>query len=127
MVVLLFALLVRPVIGTDLRLQDELISLAHVLGDRLSQTFEVHEPETGDRLACIAVLLLACIVVAHQAKSSVRGVPFGVNFRILREVSDGGDCKAVHDCSLAVVLRDKMILPSLGRQSAIKICKDESK
>jgi len=109
-----------------LGLKHQLIAFACVFCNRLPEILEGDEPQTGDRLARIAVLILACIVVAHQAKSSVRGVPFGVNFRILREVADGGDCKAVHDCSLAVVLRDEMILPSLGRQSAINICRVES-
>src|ERR1700684_1843194 len=45
MVVLLLALLVRPVAGPDMRLKNELIALAHVLGNGLSETLERHEPE----------------------------------------------------------------------------------
>jgi hypothetical protein len=71
------------------------------------------------------VLILAGIVVAYQANFCVGSVPFDVDFRVLREITDGGYCKAVHDCSLAV-LRDEMILPSLGRQSAGNIGKLES-
>src|SRR5438046_1346681 len=66
MVVLLFTLLVRPVVGPDLRLDDELVALARVLCNRLPEVLERDEPETGNRFACVALLILPGIIVADQ-------------------------------------------------------------
>jgi hypothetical protein len=89
-VVLLLALLIRPIIGANLCLQYELIALARILCDRLAQTLECDEPETGDDLACISLIVLACIIVADQANPSVRGVAFGSELGILGKIADGG-------------------------------------
>src|ERR1700722_17447624 len=47
-VVLLFTLLVRPIVGTNVGLKNELIALARIFGDRLAERLECHEPEAGD-------------------------------------------------------------------------------
>src|SRR5579862_830111 len=39
------AVLVRPVVRPDVGLHDELVSLAGILGDRLSETLECREPD----------------------------------------------------------------------------------
>src|SRR5271168_1316185 len=106
MVVLLLALLVRPVVGSDLRLKNELIALAHVLGNRLSKTIERHEPECGYRLAGVAMLILARIVVSDQTKLRVGGVAFDGELGVSGEISDGGYCETIHDYSLSVVMGD---------------------
>src|SRR5258708_4046421 len=105
-VVLLFALLVRPVVGPDLRLKNELVALARVLGNRLPETFERHKPKTGNRFARITLLILAGIIVADQANPRIRGIPFDGELGIPREIADGGYCEAIHDYSLTVVWRD---------------------
>src|SRR5271165_214913 len=108
-VVLLFALFVRPVVGANLRLKNELVALACVSCDRLPQGFESHEPETGGDLARIALIILARIVVSHQTKPCVGGIPFDGKLRILGEITNRGYAEAVHDYSLAVVLRDSRL------------------
>src|SRR6185437_2080393 len=108
-IVLLRALLIRPVIRANVRLNDELIALARVLGDRLSETPEGHEPQTGDGLPGIPLFVLACIVVAHQADARVSAIAFDRQLGILREITDRGDCETIHGDSLGCV--------SQGRQS----------
>src|SRR5207302_1957021 len=49
-VVLLLALLIGPVVGAHPRLDDELIALARVAGDRLTERAEGDEPQRGDDL-----------------------------------------------------------------------------
>src|SRR5882762_2365087 len=58
MVVLLLAFLVGPIVGADLRLENELISLARMFGDGLAEAFERHEPDGGDGLPHVAALVL---------------------------------------------------------------------
>src|SRR5450432_1316028 len=70
-VILLFAFAVGPVIGTNLRLKNELIALACVLRDCLPETLERDKPETGNSLAHIAVLVFARVVVADQTNSRI--------------------------------------------------------
>src|SRR5271163_1026683 len=106
MVVLLLALLVRPVVGSDLRLKNELIALAHVLGNRLSKTLERDEPDGGYRLAGVAVLIFTCIVVSDQTKPRIGSVAFDGEFWVSGEISDGGYGEAVHEYSLSVVMGD---------------------
>src|SRR5258708_6259691 len=53
-VVSLLAVFVDPGVRTDLRLYDELISLARVFGDRFTETIEGDEIEAGHGLARIA-------------------------------------------------------------------------
>src|SRR5579863_796506 len=104
MVVLPFALLVRPIVGADLRLKNELVTLAHVLGDRLSKTLERHEPEGVYRLAYIAVFILTGIVVSDQAKLCVGGVAFDGELGVFGEIADGCYGEAIHDYSLSAVM-----------------------
>src|ERR1035441_197033 len=75
-VVLLFAFFIRPVVGTDLRLHDELVTLARILGDSLAETLERDEPQTGDGLADVPEFVLACIIVAHQTQARISGIAF---------------------------------------------------
>src|SRR5579863_1222119 len=100
MVVLLFTLLVRPVVGPDLRLKNELISLAHVLGNRLSETLERDKPEGGYRLARMALFILARIVVSDQTKLCIGSVAFDGELGVSGEIADCGYCEAIHDYSL---------------------------
>src|ERR1700691_1739394 len=104
MVVLLLALLVRPIVGADLRLKNELIALAHVLGNRLSKTLEGHEPERVDRLAGVAVLILSRVVVFDQTKPCIGSVAFDGELRVFGEIADGGYGEAIHDYSSSVVV-----------------------
>src|SRR6202008_1412600 len=136
-VVLLFAVLVRPIVGSDLRLNNELIALARVLGNRLPETLECDEPDAGNRFAPISLLILACIIVADQTNPRVGRVSFDGELRILCEVADGGYVEAVHDYSLTVVLRDsrwfiRRVAGSLreaaGKLNSIKcrVCRERS-
>src|SRR5277367_4365956 len=118
MIVLLLAFFVRPVVGPDVGLNDELITLTDIFRDRLSEVLECNKPETGYRLARIALLVLARIVVADQADPRIRRISFDGKLRVLCEIADGGYCEAIHDYSLTVMLRDlRMIHPSRGRKS----------
>src|ERR1700733_2199294 len=106
MVVLLLALLVRPVVGSNLRLKNELIALAHVLGNRLSKTFERHEPERVYRLAGVALLILSSMVISDQTKLCIGGVAFDGGLGVFGEIADGGYGEAIHDYSLSDVMGD---------------------
>src|SRR5258708_39831288 len=77
MVVLLHAFFVGPIVGTNLGLENELIALAHIFGDRFPETIECCEPEAGNGLARIAMLVLPSVVVADQAKPCVSGIALG--------------------------------------------------
>src|SRR5438876_2630043 len=105
-VVLLLALLVGPVVGAHPRLDDELIALARIAGDRLTQRSERDEPQAGDDLARGTLFALAGVVVAHQAEARVAGVVLGRQFRVASEIADRGQREAVH--------RDGSLLPSVG-------------
>src|ERR1700723_1500178 len=100
MVVLLLALFVGPKIGADLGLNNELITLARMSGNRLPETLEGDEPEAGNRFSRIAVGILACVIVAHQANSRVRRIAFDSELRILGKIAHGGKGEAVHVYSL---------------------------
>src|SRR6266513_2737962 len=106
-VVLLLALLVGPVVGAHPRLDDELIALARIAGDRLTQRPERDEPQAGDDLARGALFAaLAGVVVAYEAEARVAAVVLGRHFRVAGEIADRSQREAVHrDCSL---------LPSVG-------------
>src|SRR5271167_4228606 len=99
MVVLLLALLVRPIIGSDLRLKNKLIALAHVLGNRLSKTLERHKPEGGYCFAGAAMLILTRVVVSDQTKPRVGGVALDGELGVSGEIADGGYGEAIHDYS----------------------------
>src|SRR5437667_2071237 len=105
-VVLLLALLVGPVVGAHPRLDDELIALARIAGDRLTQRPERDEPQAGDDLARGTLFALAGVVVAHQTEARVAGVALGRQFRVAGEIADRGQREAVH--------RDGSLLPSVG-------------
>src|SRR6266513_176321 len=105
-VVLLLALLVGPVVGSHPRLDDELIALARIAGDRLTQRPERDEPQAGDDLARGTLFALAGVVVAHQAEARVAGLVLGCRFRVAGEIADRGQREAVH--------RDGSLLPSVG-------------
>src|ERR1700733_8741454 len=96
MVEVLFPLFVGPIVGSNVRLDDELIALAHVLRDYLSETVERHEPQSRDDLTRVALLVLACVVIAYQAKLGVCGVALHGELGIFREVADRGHIEAVH-------------------------------
>src|SRR5258708_31020533 len=68
MVVLLLALLVDPIVGADLRLKYELVTLARMFGDGLAETLEGDEPNCGDGLPHVAAFVLTCIVIADEAQ-----------------------------------------------------------
>src|ERR1700722_281312 len=100
MVVLLLALLIDPIVGADLRLKYELVTLARMLGDSLAETLECDEPNCGDGLPHVAALVLTCIIIADEAQARIGGIAFDCQFGILGEVSDGGESEAIHDDSL---------------------------
>src|SRR5882757_6203377 len=102
MVVLFFAVFIRPVILTNLRLHEELVALARVLCDRLAETLEGHEPQGGDGLAHIALVVLSRIIVAHQTDARIARIALERQFGILGEIADGRYGKTVHDYSLTV-------------------------
>src|SRR6266480_4254059 len=101
-VVLLLALLVGPVVGAHPRLDDELIALARIPGDRLTQRPERDEPQAGDDLARGALFAaLAGVVVAYEAEARVTAVVLGRHFRVAGEIADRSQREAVHrGCSL---------------------------
>src|SRR6185437_14291719 len=96
MVVLPLALLVGPVVGADPCLDDQLIALASTVGDRLAECAEGDEPQAGHDLARAAVFLLAGIIIADQAEARIGTIPLGIEFRVLGEITHGGDFEAVH-------------------------------
>src|SRR5947208_17000590 len=89
-VVLLLALLVGPVVGAHPRLDDELIALARIAGDRLTQRPERDEPQAGDDLARGTLFALAGVVLAHKGEARVAGVALGRQFRVAGDLADGG-------------------------------------
>src|SRR5437764_1488357 len=95
-VVLLLALLVGPVVGAHPRLDDELIALARIAGDRLTQRSERDEPQAGDDLARGTLFALAGVVVAHQTEACVAGVVLGRQFRVARQIADRSERETIH-------------------------------
>src|SRR4029077_14110748 len=105
-VVLFLALLVGPVVRAHPRLDDELIALTRVPGDRFTQRAECDEPQGGNDLARSTLFVFAGVIVAHQAEARVADVVLGRQFRVARQIADRSQREAVHrDCSL---------LPSVG-------------
>src|SRR5580698_3481849 len=98
-VVLLFALSVGPIIGTNLGLENELIALARVFRDRFPETLECREPDAGDGLARVAVLVLSRVVIADEAKPCVARIALGGEFRVSGEITHGCKSEAIHDDS----------------------------
>src|SRR5580658_10827223 len=96
MVEVLFPLFVGPIVGSNPRLDDELIALAHILRDRLAEAVERHEPQSRDDLASVALLVLAGVVIAYQAKLRVAGIALDGELGVIREVADGGQIEAIH-------------------------------
>src|ERR1700723_2960922 len=81
-------------------LRRQLLALARMSGNRLPETLEGDEPEAGNRFSRIAVGILACVIVAHQANSRVRRIAFDSELRILGKIAHGGKGEAVHVYSL---------------------------
>src|SRR5450631_4539443 len=98
-VVLLVPLLVGPIIGANLRLQNQLVALARILCDCFPQSFERHEPKAGDRFAGVSLFILSRIVITDQAYPGIGGISLDGQLRILGEVADGNEVKAVHESS----------------------------
>src|ERR1700677_3905931 len=94
MIEMLFALFVGPIVGSNPRLDEELVALAYVLRDRLTEAVERHEPQSRDDLAGVALLVLPRIVIAYQAELCVRGVALDGELGIVREVADRGQIEA---------------------------------
>src|SRR5579859_6016302 len=104
-VVLLFALLVRPVAGADLCFEDQLIALARVSRDRLPQRTESHEPQAGHHFLRSPLFVLARVVIAHEAELRVALLSLLHQLRVAREISDRSQCETVHrPCSSPRVL-----------------------
>src|ERR1700678_2500606 len=101
-VVSLLALSVCPIIGTNLGLENELIALARVFRDRFPETFECREPDAGNGLPRVAILVLPRIIIADQAKSRVAGIALGGEFRVFGEITHGSKSEAIHGDSLSV-------------------------
>src|SRR5437764_5372892 len=113
-VVLLLALLVGPVVGTHPRLDDELIALARVAGDRLTERAERDEPQRGDDLTRGPLFALAGVVVAHQTEACVAGVVLGRQFRVARQIADRSERETIH--------RERSFCRVLGpRESAVSL------
>src|SRR5258707_1479659 len=113
MVVLLHAFFVGPIVGTNLRLENELIAFARIFGDRFPETIECREIEAGKCLARVAMLVLPCVVIADQAKPCVAGIALGGEFRVSGEIAHGSKREAIHDDSLSVYWRGP-VYPSRG-------------
>src|ERR1700688_245431 len=90
-VVLRLALLIGPIVGTDPGVENQLITLACIVRDRLPERAEGDEPQAGDDLACATVLVLAGVVVADDAEARVANIAFGDQLRILGKISDRGE------------------------------------
>src|SRR5262249_45827018 len=97
MVVLFLALLVRPVVGAHLRLDDELVAFARIAGQGLSEGSEGYEPQTGDGFPSCPLLVSARIVIADQQEAGVRAVVLGDQLRISGEITDGKQGETVHE------------------------------
>src|ERR1700722_4467287 len=67
-VVLLFALFVGPVVGSDTRLENQLVAFTGVLGDGFTQVAKCNKPQAGHNLPRIAVIVSAGVVVSDQTK-----------------------------------------------------------
>src|SRR5580698_6071666 len=98
-VVSLLALSVGPIIGTNLGLENELIALARVFRDRFPETLECREPDAGDDLARVPVVVLSRVVIADQAKPCVARIAFRGEFRVSGEIAHGCKSEAIHDDS----------------------------
>src|SRR5256885_3580928 len=121
-VVLLLALLIGPVVGAHPRLDDELIALARVAGDRLTERAERDEPQRGDDLTRGPLFALAGIVVAHQTEARVAGVVLGRQFRVARQIADRSQRETIHrERSLCRVLGPRESAVSLFRRPMIGI------
>src|SRR6185312_13561542 len=90
MVVLLLTLLIGPVVGPHASGHHELITLAGILGERLTQRSEGHEPDGRDHFARGALFVPARVVVADQAEVRIQGVTFGDELRISGKIADRG-------------------------------------
>src|SRR6266513_378823 len=77
-VVLLLALLVGPVVGAHPRLDDELIALARVPGDRLTERAEGDEPQRGDDLTRGSLFALAGDRKSTRLNSSHVSISYAV-------------------------------------------------
>src|SRR5213082_3127315 len=121
-VVLLLALLVGPVVGAHPRLDDELIALARVAGDRLTERAERDEPQRGDDLTRGPLFALAGVVVAHQTEACVAGVVLGRQFRVARRIADRSERETIHrERSFCRVLVSGKPAASLVTRSVIGI------
>ena len=89
-------LLVGPVIGTHVRLDDQLVSFARVARQSLAERTEGDEPQTGGDLAGGTAFVLAGVVVPYQAEARVARLVLGDELRVTGEVADRGEIEAVH-------------------------------
>src|ERR1700744_3803856 len=103
MVVVLLSVTIDPVVGADLRLNDELIAFARMLGNGLAQAVEGDEIEAGHRLASVPLLIFAGVVVADEADLRVGGFALGQKLWVFSEIAHGGNGETIHANSFKCV------------------------
>src|SRR4029077_8468901 len=94
--VLFLTLLVRPVVGSHARLDNQLISLASVACQRFAHRAEVNEPDTGGYFARGTAFGLARVVVTDEAESRVTHIVLRDEFRIAGQIAHCRQSKTIH-------------------------------
>src|SRR6185437_7496391 len=120
-VVVPLPVLVGPVVGAHLGVDDELVSLARGARDRLAEWTERGEPDAGGDLPRPTLLVLAGIVVAYQAELRVGTLAFDGELRVAGKIADGGERKAVHASLLVLVASADGTVISLEMRAGIGI------
>src|SRR6185312_15739346 len=95
-VVVPLAVLVRPVVGANLGIDDQLVALAGSARDRLAERAEGREPDAGGDLPRAALLVLARVVIADQTELRVGVVSLDGELGVAGEIADGGEGETVH-------------------------------
>src|SRR5579872_137829 len=114
MVVLPLALFVGPIVGTNASAEDQLISLARILRERLANRAESDEPEAGGHLTSGALLIPARVIVADQAEACVESLTLRNQLRVAGKIANGSDSETVH----RILLDERRVQQSLGAQSS---------
>src|SRR5579872_7497614 len=95
-VVLLFALLVRPVAGSDLFLEHQLVTFAGVARDRLTHGTESHEPQAGHYFFSCPLFVLSRVVVPHETELREAFISLLYQLGIACEISNRSKSETVH-------------------------------
>jgi hypothetical protein len=92
---LLLTLLVGPVVGAHVRLDEQLIALSYVARQRLAHRAEGYEPQTGGNFTGSAAFILAGVVVTHETETGVTRIVFGDELRVASKIADRSQREAV--------------------------------